>query len=159
LQSIQTVSIYSLVGAVVAGSIIILLTMIMTVRERKREIGILKAIGCSNVRVVLQFVAEALTLTLLGAVVGLGIGMTAGSPITKALVENSANSPQQTDKSSGPGVSIVSNLQGIRDVQAEVGLGTILDGLGAAVVIALMGSIIASLAITKIRPAEVLRSE
>ena len=37
---------------VVAGAIIIFLTMMMIVRERRREIGVLKAIGASNVNVV-----------------------------------------------------------------------------------------------------------
>jgi putative ABC transport system permease protein len=46
--------------------------MLMIVRERRREIGVLKAIGSSNIRIVGQFVTEALTLTLAGSVIGAG---------------------------------------------------------------------------------------
>lgn len=43
----------------------------MLVRERAREIGTLKAIGAANGRIAVQFLTEAVTLTLLGGVLGL----------------------------------------------------------------------------------------
>ncbi len=151
LRSVQNVSLYSLIGAVVAGAIIILLTMIMIVRERKREIGVFKAIGFSNVRIMLQFMCEALTFTTLAAVIGLGIGVVGGNPVTSTLVKNTSGS--------GPGIGFDGALGGVRDVQAAVGWHILLYGFGAAVLIALIGSALASFFIAKVRPAEVLRSE
>src|SRR6185312_3884839 len=58
--------------------------------ERRREIGILKAIGASNARVIFQFMAEALTLTLAGALVGIIIGVIGGNPVTNMLVTSSS---------------------------------------------------------------------
>jgi putative ABC transport system permease protein len=160
LQSIQTISLYSLIGAVIAAGVIILLVMIMIVRERRREIGVIKAIGSSNLRVMLQFMVEALTLTILGAVVGLMIGIAAGTPVTKTLVDNSANSSENaTRMGGGPGGPPSSAIQDIRDVQAQVGWTIVLSGLGAAIGIALVGSAAASFFIAKVKPAEVLRSE
>lgn len=159
LQGILSVSFYSLIGAIAAGAAIILLTMVMIVRERKREIGILKAIGFSNLRIMMQFTSEALTLTILSAVAGLAIGITAGNPVTKTLVDSSVNN--SGPGSSGPGmVHFVNNaVQGVSDIQAEIGWSIILYGLGAAVLIAVIGSALASYFIAKVRPAEVLRSE
>lgn len=165
LQSIQSISLYSLIGAVAAGAIIILLTMIMIVRERKREIGVIKALGFSNLRIMIQFMTEALTLTILGALIGLVIGIAGGSPVTKTLVDNSTNSSNNMPMAGPAGTGGIrsftnnSTVQGIRDVQAEIGWNILLDGLGAAVLIALIGSAMASLFISKVRPAEVLRSE
>jgi putative ABC transport system permease protein len=159
LKSIESVSLYSLIGAVFAGAVIILLTMIMIVRERKREIGVFKAIGFSNVRIMLQFMGESLTFTILGAVIGLVFGLAGANPITSALV-NSGNG------SDGPGsvkvMSISSSsttLQSLTDVHTEVGFSIILYGLSAAILIALIGSALASYFISTVRPAEVLRSE
>ena len=70
----KTIATYSLVGALVAGAVIIFLSMLMIVRERRREIGVLKAIGSSNAKISWQFVTEALTLTGMAAVVGVVIG-------------------------------------------------------------------------------------
>lgn len=172
LQNIQTISLYSLVGAVVAGSIIILLTMVMIVRERRREIGVLKAIGASNIKVMAQFMTEAVTLTVLGAVIGILLGVAAGNPITKLLVNNSASSTTAVQVGGlgggrfggGGGFARRGGFGGgvrnsFSSVHAVVGWSIILDGLAAAVIIAVVGSAIASFFIAKVRPAEVMRTE
>ncbi len=48
-------------------------TMMMSARERTREMGILKAIGFSDGHIFLLLIGEALTLSLLGAVAGVGL--------------------------------------------------------------------------------------
>jgi putative ABC transport system permease protein len=159
LQSIQGISLYSLIGSVTAGGLIILLSMIMIVRERKREIGVFKAIGFSNIRIMLQFMVEALTLTALSAVIGLIIGVAAGSPVTKTLISNSANGSNSSNSSMPQILKRNQTVKGITDVQAEIGWEVILEGFGAAVAIALFGSAVASFFIAKVKPAEVLRSE
>ena len=47
-------------------------TMVMAVRERTREIGVLKALGFTGRVISLQVIAESLLLALLGALLGLG---------------------------------------------------------------------------------------
>lgn len=156
LNAVKSISFYGLVGAVAAGAVIILLTMIMIVRERLREIGILKAIGVSNVRIMAQFMSEALTFTILAAIIGLALGIIGGQPITSTLVSNSG-----TTNNSNNGIEIFlnPNLAHVKNVQANVDWMIILFGFGAAVLIALIGSALASYFISKVRPAEVLRSE
>lgn len=152
LRSVRDISLYSLVGAVIAGAIIILLTMVMIVRERKREIGVFKAIGFSNLRIMLQFMGEALTLTVLATGVGLAIGVAAGNPVTTTLVNNTGGA--------GPGIGFEGQaLNSVRNVQTVIGWEIVAFGFAAALVIALLGSALASFFIAKIRPAEVLRSE
>lgn len=168
LQNIQTISLYSLIGAVVAGAIIILMTMIMIVRERRREIGVLKAIGAGNRKIMLQFMVEAVTLTGLGAVIGMILGALAGNPITHMLVSNSSNTAGAGPRGAfgGAGVMIRGGGRGfglvrnnLSNIHAIVGWSIILYGLLAAVVIAIAGSALTSFFISKIRPAEVMRVE
>lgn len=167
LQNIQTISLYSLIGAVVAGAVIILLTMIMIVRERRREIGVLKAIGASNVGVMGQFASEAVTFTVLAAIVGIVLGAIAGNPITKILVNNSSSAASAAGGAGrfggrglgGGGRGFGAVGRGVRNITAHVDPTIILWGLGAAIVIALIGSVLASFVIAKVRPAEVMRAE
>lgn len=160
LENIQTISLYSLIGAVFAGAIIILLTMIMIVRERRREIGVIKAIGGSNMIIMGQFIAEAITLTLLGAIVGIGIGVAAAAPITSALVSSSSTATQMGGMMGGPGRGAGRALQrSAENITATVGWEIILYGIGAALLIAIIGSALASTFISKVRPAEVMRAE
>jgi len=167
LQNIQTISLYSLVGAVIAGAVIILLTMVMIVRERRREIGVIKAIGASNRNIVGQFMTEATTLTVMSAVLGIGLGVLAANPITKLLVNNSTSSPAPGGGHLG-GATAVHIMNGgplgglhnsFSNIHAVVGWSIIAYGFAAAIIIALVGSALASFFIAKIRPAEVMRTE
>lgn len=165
LENIKSISLYSLIGAVIAGAVIILLTMVMIVRERRREIGVLKAIGASNLKVVGQFMSEALTFTALAAIFGIALGIVAANPITTALVKNSTTTPTAAVTGARGGGRLGFRLgggdvrQSITNIHASVGWDIILYGLGAALVIALTGSAVASWFIAKVRPAEVMRSE
>ncbi len=60
--------------AVIVGGLAVINTMIMSVSERTREIGIKKAVGASDWDIVLEYVAEAAVIGLLGGVVGLALG-------------------------------------------------------------------------------------
>jgi putative ABC transport system permease protein len=59
---------------VVVGGIVIMNIMLMSVRERTREIGIRKSLGATNRDIRRQFLAEAVTLTTLGGLFGLAAG-------------------------------------------------------------------------------------
>jgi putative ABC transport system permease protein len=161
LQNIKSISTYSLIGALAAGSVIIFLTMLMIVRERRREIGVLKAIGASNIKITTQFVAEALTLTTAGAVVGVIGGALLSDPILRLLQTPSMQAQSGGFGGGGRGFGRVfaAGGQNLRSLHAVVGYDILLYGLAAALIIAVLGSAIPAFAIAKVRPAEVMRGE
>ena len=65
--------------------IVVFFVLLMTVRERAREIGTLRAIGASNGGVTAQFLTEAVALSLLGGALGLLLFRALGAMATGRL--------------------------------------------------------------------------
>jgi len=172
LNSVKTISTYTLIGSVIAAAIILLLSMLMIVRERRREIGVLKALGAKTRTVMGQFVAESVTFTLIASAVGLGLGVLLANPITTALNNSNSNpagsngnfTPGRFGGGGGGGFPGFHHLftgggATFRTLQTSIGGSTLLFALLVALVVAIIGSSVAAATVARIRPAEVLRSE
>ena len=76
--------------SVLVGGIGVMNVLLISVTERTREIGIRKATGAKRADILMQFLSESVTVSLVGCIAGLILGMTAVFafvPIVKAFTE------------------------------------------------------------------------
>jgi putative ABC transport system permease protein len=89
-MSAATGSLTALLGAIAAVSLVvggigIMNIMLVSVTERTREIGIRLAIGALAGDVLIQFLIEAVVLSTLGGVIGIGLGLAVSYSVTNAM--------------------------------------------------------------------------
>jgi len=145
----------TLISLVATGSMV-LFTMLYTVRERTKEIGIMKALGFTNWNVMAQFVLEGAIISLIGGIVGAAIG-SVGAPMLATLVlpqlrSNLEMLSSHGGHSSAPWASEPS-------VVASPDMQLILAGIGVAVLLGALGSLYPAWRASRTRPVEALRHE
>jgi putative ABC transport system permease protein len=114
--------------ALIVGGVGIANVMLMSVLERRSEIGLRRALGATRRHIALQFVAEALILAFLGGVLGVALG------IAVAV-----------------GYAVYSDWTPVIPAVAVVG------GLGSALVIGAVAGFYPSIRAARVSPTEALR--
>ena len=163
LAETQAVAYMEIGIAVVATSMIVLFTMLYTVRERTHEIGVLKAIGFSNGNIMNQFMLEGMVLSIVAGIVGVVIGLI-GAPVLTQLLITGFGSPS---RNSGPqgvgiggGVMSVDISRGL--MQSSIAAPTaeiLLLVFAGAVMLGVVGSLYPAWRASKTSPMEALKRE
>ncbi len=118
--------------AIVIGGIGIINVMIMSVFERTREIGVLKAVGWKSRRILTMILGESIILTLTAAVVGIIMGVV--------------------------GVEVLLAVTGA-GFKPELTLNILLRALGIAFLVGIIGGLYPAYRASRLAPTEALRYE
>lgn len=86
VESLQNLSLTFLIIVLVLGAVIMVLLSAIAIRERKYEIGVLRAMGMKKKKVALGLWAETIVITCICFVLGMGVGMVLSQPVSDSMM-------------------------------------------------------------------------
>lgn len=87
----------------VAGVIILTLIVMMTIRERRYEIGVLLSLGESRFKVILQFFSEIIVCMVVALIIATFSGNIVGNVVGEQLINQQTQTAQNETSQGGPG--------------------------------------------------------
>jgi putative ABC transport system permease protein len=145
----------AMIVALIVAAVVILFSVILMVRQRVKEIGILKAIGASNRQIELQLGGEALAMSVMAAIIGALITYPLAQKVANLLVASSGG----VSGIPGGGGLFGGGVTRVAGISVAVSPEVFLYALGIAIALAIVASIFPARYISRIKPAEVLRYE
>jgi putative ABC transport system permease protein len=118
--------------AIVIGSIGVLNTMFMSIQERTLEIGLLRAIGWTRVRIVAMILLESVLLSAIGAAIGISVAFVLVSLLTQMPAVNGL-------------------------IEGRIQFAVVMQGLIIALVVGFLGGLLPAFAASRLSPSEALR--
>ena len=152
------------------GSLVLALISFLVVRERKYEVGVLRAMGMERGKVAFGILAEGVMITTLCLVIGLGIGSAAAQPIGDGLLESRVAAAEERSVELGHDrvASVVifgGQMQTVHSIghrpesEITVGMGanTVIQIIFITLGLAALSGIIGVALITQYEPLKILR--
>ena len=174
LQNLSNFANVFLIIVLSIGGVILVVINMINIRERKYEIGVLRAIGMKKHKVLSQFVIELFIVTIISLMIGTTVGAFLTVPIANNMLasEISSQAEAQTEVSSnfggggpqmgGGGPSDIRNTFSNTDVEYVDKINAIIDGktilelLGIGVLLTIISSSISMISISRYTPLKIL---
>lgn len=165
LQSLSDFARISIIAVLIAGALILILLMTLITRERKLEIGILRALGASRSSVALQFASEVLIICAIFIFAGTLAGSFVAQKTGDYLLAREVSAQTKVEEERGflpgmgrglRGLSSLATVETIDDIEVTVGINQIGQLVLYSLLIGVVGSLVSTYWIMKYEPMNIL---
>jgi putative ABC transport system permease protein len=163
VEGMRGISMTFMIIVLILGAVILVLLSSIAIRERKYEIGVLRAMGMKKAKVALGLWSEMIFITLFCLVIGIGSGSLIAQPVSDALLSQQIENAQKIKDMGGGffskeigGATKAVNDDPIDEVNISLGMDTVLEIAIIALLLASLAGLTAIIKITKYEPIKIL---
>jgi len=175
---LRSVAVTFMIVVLTLGGLVLILLSFMAIRERKYEIGVLRAMGMKKRKLVLGLWAEMLAITAICLVIGLSAGALIAQPVSDSLLAAQIESIYADDANSSgtqtgfggfggmgghgglggmfSGIGTSAAAEPLDNMDLSLGLGTVVEIIGISLLLTSLAALLAITRITKYEPIKIL---
>ena len=168
IKNISNFSMTFLIIILIVGAIILAVINILNIRDRKYEIGVLRAIGMSKTKLILSLLTELFIVTVLAFIIGIIGGKLLSQPVTNKMLENEINSQQvQTENTrenfGGRGFERPNERRATQNYEdsltVTLDVKTVITLFSFGLILVIVSGSASAIFITKYNPNQILRNQ
>ncbi|MCL1794145.1 MAG: ABC transporter permease [Oscillospiraceae bacterium] len=179
VEGLKVITYVFLAVVLILGAIILILLSTIAIRERKYEIGVLRAMGMKKGKVVFGLLSEVVSVTVFCLVIGLCGGIVAAQPVSDMLLENQLKQIEEQNTGNtmmyGPGGNVMRSAssmgavrigspigsggtpaEALKEMDVSMGAMTMAEIVLVSLLLAMMASGAGIMHITKYEPIKIL---
>ena len=163
VEGLKSMSVTFMIIVLVLGAIILILLSTIAIRERKYEIGILRAMGMKKSKVALGLWFEMIAITCICLFIGLAIGTLIAQPVSDILLAGQVEAAKATGGLPGGAIPsadasslLAGSLTTLDELNVALSVDTILEIIAISLALASAAGLTAIIKITKYEPIKIL---
>jgi len=156
VANLQSLMLTFLIIVLALGAVIMVLLSAIVIRERKYEIGVLRAMGMKKSKVALGLWVEILTITCICFVLGMGAGTMLSQPVSDMILVGQTESTSAGSTSLAERLNITTETEELIEVSVSVNAVTAMGVLGISILLASIAGVISVSRINKCEPIKIL---
>lgn len=163
ISSVSNTASILVVTVILAGGLIIGLLSMLSIKDRKYELGVLLSLGESRIKIVSQLIFEMLIVSIASFILAIAVSNFTAQLTTNFLLNTAVSEVEEDTPEMGFGRgfnqfrnSNVTNVEAIEDLTVEVNFEDSAKMLGIGIFIIVIGNISQALFVLKANPKEIL---
>jgi len=169
LNGMRSAALTFTIVILVLGAMVLVLVSYLAIRERKYEVGVLRAMGMERGKIAFGIFTESIVITALCLAIGLGAGAAIAQPTANRLLAGEVEAHAEAIAHSGEGGRVLmaggqvqtddpaAGYRPISDIQVALGADVMVQIIFIALALAAVSAVIGIIRITQYEPLKILR--
>ncbi len=156
VEGLSNIALLFAVAVFIAGALILIVISNIAIRERKYEIGVLRAMGMKKGKIAFGLFSEVMVISLLCAIIGLSLAAFSVNPVSEFLYETQSDRSYENETTNDIDFSNFAASANANDIEVRIDGVVIIDIFIMSIVLTGLSSMIGIIYVMRYEPLKIL---
>lgn len=156
VEGLSSIALLFTIAILIAGALILMVISNIAIRERKYEIGVLRAMGLKKRKIAFGLFFEIMVIALLCAIIGLSLAAFSVKPVSEVLFETQSDRSYENEMTNDIDSSNLATSVDANDIKVRIDGVVIADIFIVSIILTSLSSIIGIIYVMRYEPLKIL---